>query len=48
MKRIAIRCLLLLGLCSLCPSCSWLQDEFFVFDVAPPAQEAPSGIDPAK
>ncbi|MHC5063566.1 MAG: hypothetical protein ACYTG5_06290 [Planctomycetota bacterium] len=48
MKRFAVRCLFLLGLLGLCPSCSFLQDEFFVFDVAPPSQEVPSGTEPEK
>lgn len=48
MKRIFTRCLLVFGLCLACPSCSFLQDEFFVFDVPPPVAQPISGIDPVR
>ncbi len=48
MKRITARCLLMLGLLALCPSCSFLQDEFFVFDVPPPVAPPASSLDPAR
>ena len=48
MKRIAARYLLVLGLLALCPSCSFLQDEFFVFDVPPPVEQPASSLDPVR
>ena len=42
-----LRIAVALGLLAVVPGCVWLQNETFVFDVAPPVAEAPPGTDAA-
>ena len=46
-RRRLVRALAAALLLACAPGCVWLQNEFFVFDVPPPAVEVPDGADAA-